>query len=117
MSYVPEIPWNDSCASGLIATYFGLCDDLWVERVLQQLNRVAEFLTTAAGSGGPSGCATGTPATTALSVDRARDTPSRVGNPFLAIRVMAYGIFPMSRSSPQTGLWGHYYVACFSDPQ
>ena len=54
-SYIPEIPWNDSCAGTLLATYEGyptygsnsLC------------NALGLFLTTEAGSGGPSACATG----------------------------------------------------------
>src|ERR1035441_4301839 len=61
-SYIPEIPWNDSCASVLIAnvatgsfvTYgsSGFCN-----------NSIAttsdDYLTTGAASGGPSSCATG----------------------------------------------------------
>ncbi len=61
-SYIPEIPWNDSCASVLIATFLsgsgttygltGFCNSSTGEQ---------QFLTTGSGSGGPSGCATGAP--------------------------------------------------------
>src|SRR5437016_43616 len=59
LSYIPEIPWNDSCAGQLISNYAGfsptygptsLCNDPFFGVLLQ---------TTVAGGGGPSGCATG----------------------------------------------------------
>src|SRR5207245_2564316 len=59
LSYIPEIPWNDSCAGQLISNYSGfsptygptsLCNDPFFGVLLQ---------TTVAGGGGPSGCATG----------------------------------------------------------
>src|SRR6267143_1828692 len=61
ISYVPEIPWNDSCAGALLSTYLGysltygstsLCNDPLFGSL---------FETTVAGGSGPSGCATGTP--------------------------------------------------------
>ena len=57
LSYVPEIPWNDSCASVLLAkangfdvTYgtSGFCNNLSLSQLF--------FLNTDGGSGGPSGC-------------------------------------------------------------
>jgi subtilase family serine protease len=62
LGYVPEIPWNDSCASGVLASYLGgplpfspngLCNSSFGQQY---------FLTTAAAGGGPSACATGAPA-------------------------------------------------------
>ncbi len=61
-SYVPEIPWNDSCASSIFlhtTSYSvgygsaGLCNS----------TQAGQFVidSTAAGSGGPSNCASGTP--------------------------------------------------------
>ena len=39
-SYIPEIPWNGSCASELIAeTTKAISTNLWLERLLQQLSR------------------------------------------------------------------------------
>src|SRR5467141_1164568 len=63
ISYIPEIPWNDSCAGALISQYLGypttygpssLCNDPFYGTLLQ---------TTVAGGGAPSACATGTPST------------------------------------------------------
>src|SRR5262249_58491002 len=60
-SYIPEIPWNDSCASTLLAKYVsgssitygpdGFCNSLGG----------AGRTNVEAGGGGPSGCATGAP--------------------------------------------------------
>ncbi|HEY5176168.1 MAG TPA: hypothetical protein VII95_11455 [Terriglobales bacterium] len=59
--YVPEIPWNDACASTLIANYVagtfttygatpGFCNN-------SLGNGTANYLSTGAGSGGASNCA------------------------------------------------------------
>src|SRR5258707_12684304 len=61
ISYVPEIPWNDSCAGLLLSNYLGygptygstsLCNDALFGPFLMSTN---------AGGGGPSQCATGSP--------------------------------------------------------
>ena len=69
LSYIPEIPWNDSCASELIADYFfvndGIGDGLTYgsSGFCNSSTGINDgFLNTIAGSGGPSGCATGSPA-------------------------------------------------------
>ena len=64
LSYIPEIPWNDSCAGELLSDYVfgegiptardGFCNDPTLGE---------PYLTTTAGSGGPSACATGSPCT------------------------------------------------------
>ncbi|HEX4080896.1 MAG TPA: protease pro-enzyme activation domain-containing protein [Rhizomicrobium sp.] len=59
-SYVPEIPWNDSCASVLIATYYsGSGTTYGSNGYCNAGTDHTDFITTASGSGGPSGCATG----------------------------------------------------------
>ncbi len=64
-SYIPEIPWNNSCASEVLAKFYtgstltygtgGFCNNTFA-------TTGNEFLSTGSGSGGPSGCATGTTA-------------------------------------------------------
>ena len=39
LSYIPEIPWNDSCASELIADYVGYSQTYGSSGLLQQLDR------------------------------------------------------------------------------
>src|SRR5208283_275150 len=61
LSYVPEIPWDDSCASGLISSYLGYSAAYGSSGFCNSSRGEWDFLNTVAGSGGPSGCATGTP--------------------------------------------------------
>ena len=65
LSYIPEIPWNDSCAGGLLAGYFGYATTYGTSGFCNS-STGDEFLTTASGSGGPSGCATGKASTTGV---------------------------------------------------
>ncbi len=62
LSYVPEIPWNDSCAGELLSSFAGFprpsepagfCNGLAAEE--------SDYQNTTAGSGGPSGCGTERP--------------------------------------------------------
>ncbi len=61
-SYIPDIPWNDSCASVLIATFVSGSGTTFGPNSVCNNFLGTSFLNTAGGSGGPSGCATGTPA-------------------------------------------------------
>src|SRR5262249_48724136 len=58
-SYVPEIPWNDSCASQLLAQFFGFSQTYGIAGYCNATAGIP-FRTTSSGSGAPSGCATGT---------------------------------------------------------
>ena len=65
LSYIQEIPWNDSCAGGLVAGYLGisplaLCNNSAVTLSSGSLNFLLNAI---GGSGGPSGCATGVAST------------------------------------------------------
>src|SRR5208337_239423 len=63
LSYIPEIPWNDSCASELIYSAFGYGTAYGSSGLCNNLNNLPPedsfLLNTIAGSGGPSGCANG----------------------------------------------------------
>jgi subtilase family serine protease len=99
-SYVPEIPWNDSCASVLIATFEagpgtttygadGFC------------NTNTRFITTGAGGGGPS------------TLWPKPSWQSLVGNPSDSMRdIPDISLFAGDGNGP----WGHFYVFCWSDP-
>ena len=63
LSYIPEIPWNGSCAGSLVTSYLGFStpygpDGFCASSVAMQ-NGLVEVV---GGSGGPSNCATGVPA-------------------------------------------------------
>ena len=115
-SYIPEIPWNDSCASQLIATKSGYTTTYGTSGFCNSSTGKADYLTTAAGSGGPSGCATGSPTTTGVVSGSCKGyaKPSfqsgLVGNPSDGVRDL-----PDVSLFAANGVWGHYYVYCYSN--
>jgi subtilase family serine protease len=116
LSYIPEIPWNDSCAGALLSTYLGypspygsagLCSSSFA--------RQNSLQSVSAGSGGPSGCATGTSATGIVSgTCKGYAKPSWqagvAGIPADGVRDL-----PDVSMFAGTGIWQHYYVFCWSD--
>jgi subtilase family serine protease len=114
-SYIPEIPWNDSCASVLIATASGYSVTYGTSGFCNSTVGKEYYLTTASGSGGPSGCATGSPSTSGVVSGSCKGyaKPSwqaLVGNPADGVRDM-----PDVSLFAANGVWGHYYVFCDSD--
>ncbi len=115
-SYVNEIPWNDSCASVLLAESFGYSETYGTSGFCNSATGEAEFLTTASGSGGPSGCATGTPSTSGVVSGTCAGwaKPSwqkLVGNPSDGVRDI-----PDVSLFAANGVWDHYYPFCDTDP-
>ncbi|HUA63163.1 MAG TPA: protease pro-enzyme activation domain-containing protein [Verrucomicrobiae bacterium] len=116
-SYIPEIPWNDSCASGLISSFLGFPTVYGTSGFCgSSTARQDGLLQVAAGSGGPSGCATGTPSTSGVvgGTCKGYAKPSWQagvsGNPADGVRDI-----PDVSLFSGTGVWGHYYVVCYSD--
>jgi len=115
--YIPEIPWDDSCASILLAKYNagsgvtygsdGFCNTATGEDF---------YLTTASGSGGPSGCATGTASISGVVSGTCKGyaKPSwQTG--FAGIQNDGVRDIPDVSLFAANGVWGHYYVFCWSD--
>lgn len=117
VSYIPEIPWNDSCAGGLLDTYLGYPRT----GINSYCNSTAgaNDRTTASGSGGPSGCATGTYATgqryvvggTCKGYAKPSWQQGLVGVPSDGVRDT-----PDVSLFASNGFWGAYYSTCISDP-
>ena len=120
LSYIPEIPWNDSCAGSLIAVYWGFntgygsggfCDSL-IGTQYQQY-----YFTVGAGSGGPSNCATGVPAIAGVS----GGTCAGYAKPAWQAGVAGIpndglrDIPDVSSFASDGSLWGHYSITCYSD--
>ncbi len=112
-SYIPEIPWNDSCASALIASYKGYAATYGTAGYCNH----GGPQTVVSGSGGPSGCATGAPAAGAGGVvggtcaGYAKPAWQSVfGNPSDSVRDI-----PDVSLFAANGVWGHYYLFCWSD--
>ncbi len=115
-SYVPEIPWNDSCASTLIANFVTGSTVTYGSSGFCNTSTGEEFLDDIGGSGGPSKCATGTPATSGVvgGTCKGYAKPSWqmgfLGNPRDGARDI-----PDVSLFAANGLWGHYYIFCDSD--
>jgi subtilase family serine protease len=127
-SYIPEIPWNDSCADNLIigflGTYYspaitngygpsgtGLCNTY-------PFNQSSVLLTTGSGSGGPSNCATGSATTSGIPASGGTcagyakpSWQSVVGNPSDSVRDI-----PDVALMAANGVWNHFYMICMSNP-
>ncbi|WP_425152012.1 S53 family peptidase, partial [Candidatus Binatus sp.] len=115
LSYVPEIPWNDSCAGELLSLYAGYSSPFGTDGFCNSKLGEEDYRTTASGSGGPSGCATGSPSTSDVVSGTCAGYhkpawQSIFGNPADGVRdVPDVSLFAAN------GVWGHYYVVCFSD--
>lgn len=119
LSYIQEIPWNDSCASGLVASYLGinpigLCNH---PLVTSPSGSFHFLLNAVGGSGGPSGCATGTPVSagmvggTCAGYAKPSWQNGLYGNPSDGVRDI-----PDVSLFAGNGLWDAYYVVCWSNP-
>ncbi|MGA3325336.1 MAG: FG-GAP-like repeat-containing protein [Terriglobia bacterium] len=112
LSYVPEIPWNDSCASVLRADFLGVLPTYGANSLCN-----SSGLTTVAGGGGPSGCATGAPdvngivSGTCAGYAKPLWQSGFIGNPRDGVRDI-----PDVSLFASNGAWDHYYVVCISDP-
>jgi len=119
LSYVPEIPWNSSCASSLISSFEGYATPYGANGFCASAFG-EEFLFPAAGGGGPSNCATGasaggvngaTPSNGTCQGWKKPNWQSVLGNPQDGARDL-----PDVSMFASSGVWGHLYVYCNSDP-
>jgi subtilase family serine protease len=116
-SYVPEIPWNNSCAGSLLAKVMNYTTVYGTAGFCGSSTASADgLLDVVGGSGGPSGCAIGSPSTTGVvsgscaGIAKPSWQAGIFGNPSDKVRDI-----PDVSLFAGNGLWGHYYVFCFSD--
>lgn len=114
-SYIPEIPWDDSCAGALVSSFEGFPAPYGTTGFCNS-STGANFRTTGSGSGGPSGCASGNPTTSGVVSGTCAGwaKPSwqvLVGVPNDGVRDL-----PDVSLFSSNGFWGHYFVFCYSDP-
>ena len=102
-SYIPEIPWNNSCASELIAQWYGFpmtygltgfCNSSFAGSV--------GYANVIAGSGGPS------------SLYAKPSWQSVFGNPSDGVRDLPD--ISLFSAVSRNGTWGHAYIFCYSQP-
>lgn len=117
LSYVPEIPWNDSCAGALLSSFLGFSSPYGSSGLCASSTAQQDGLVqVAAGSGGPSGCATGSPSSSGVvgGTCKGYAKPSwqsgLSGIPNDGVRDI-----PDVSLFAGTGIWGHYYVTCWTD--
>jgi subtilase family serine protease len=120
LSYIPEIPWNNSCASPLIANYLGYSTGYGPNGFCNSNAALTGGLVTvSAGSGGPSNCATGAPATAGVASGTCQGYPKPswqtglAGIPSDGVRDLP-DVALFSSNNP---VWGHYSIICYSDQE
>ena len=97
-SYIPEIPWNDSCASQLIFSSQDYAAPYGTTGFCNSSTGETDYLTTGSGSGGPSSYST-KPAWQSL-----------VGNPSYGHRDL-----PDVSLFAADGVWNHFLEFCMTD--
>ena len=117
LSYIPEIPWNDSCAGALLAGYLGYKTGYGTAGLCSSdTAKQSDLLTVAAASGGPSSCASGVPSTSGVvggsckGYSKPAWQTGITGIPNDGVRDI-----PDVSMFAADGIWGHYSVVCFSD--
>jgi hypothetical protein len=114
-SYIPEVPWNNSCASWLFSNYNGYTTSYGSSGFCNSSTGEANYLTIVGASGGPSGCANGASTngyvTTGCAGYAKPSWQSGIfGNPADGVRDL-----PDVSLFASNGSWGHFYVICWSD--
>lgn len=120
LTYVPEIPWNDSCASTLVNQSFGGTSTTYGAsgfcNTMDAANNL--FLELDGGGGGPSTCATGD--VTVYGGGATVKGCQGYAKPSWQTGVVGIqndGVRDLPDVSlfSGDGLWGHYYLYCFTD--
>lgn len=109
-SYVPEIPWNSTCGSQLIASYVTGSTVTYGTNGFCNVSAGQSFISTYAGSGGPSSCAKKSKKGNCKGY--AKPSWQHVlGNPDDHVRDI-----PDVSLFSAAPVWGHAFIVCFSDP-
>jgi len=115
-SYIPEIPWNDSCAGSLLSSYAGHSTPYGTSGFCNSSTGEAEYLTTASGSGGPSGCATGAATTAGVVSGKCAGYAKPSWQSLVGVPADGVRDIPDVSLFAANGIWGHYFVYCYTDP-
>ncbi len=117
LSYIPEIPWNDSCAGSLLASFLGYSTVYGADGFCNSNTaRRDSLVEVVAGSGGPSNCASGSPSSYGVSSGSCQGFAKPEwqtgldGIPDDGVRDI-----PDVSLFAADGIWGHFYVTCWSD--
>jgi hypothetical protein len=116
LSYIPEIPWDDSCASSLLASALGYTATYGADGFCaSSAARQDGLVEVEAGSGGPSGCATGNPSASGIVSGTCQGYAKPSWQSLAGVPGDGVRDIPDVSLFAGTGVWGHYYVMCWSD--
>ncbi len=116
LSYVPEMSWNDTCGSTLLANYVTNSTLTYGADGFCNISAGKQFLALGGGEGGPSACFTGNPSVTDVVSGTCRGNPKPSwqsglhGNPADGVRDI-----PDVSMFAADGVWSHDYLLCFTD--
>ena len=116
LSYVPEMAWNDTCGSTLLADYVTGSTVTYGTNGFCNISAGKQFLLLGGGEGGPSACFSGNPSVTDVVSGSCKGNakPSfqagLFGNPADGVRDI-----PDVSLFAADGVWSHYYLLCFTD--
>jgi subtilase family serine protease len=117
MSYIPEIPWNGSCAGSLLAGYLGYSATYGAGGLCGSSTALEDgLLAVVGGSGGPSNCFTGAPSTFGIASGSCQGYAKPAWQTGLS-GIPKDGVrdIPDVSMFASDGIWGHYAVVCFTD--
>ncbi len=113
-SYVPEIPWNDSCAGQLFTTFAGFSVPFGSSGFCNSSTGEG-FLSITGGGGGPSGCATGTASTPGVVSGTCKGYAKPSWQSLLGVPSDGVRDLPDVSLFAGNGFSSHLYIFCFSD--
>jgi subtilase family serine protease len=120
LSYIPEVPWNDSCAGALLAGSMGYSTVYGTGGFCNSTTAALfGYQVVAGGSGGPSNCATGTPSIIGVVSGTCQGyaKPSWQAGVAGIANDGVRDIPDVSMFASDGAAWGHYAVICFTDTQ
>ena len=116
-SYVPEMPWNDTCANAMIAKYYGGTTVSYGASGFCNSSTGSSFTILGGGEGGPSGCYSGAASISHVVSGTCKGYPKPtfqqgvLGMPHDAVRdIPDVALFASDGSA-----WSHNYATCFTD--
>jgi subtilase family serine protease len=115
LSYIPEIPWNDSCAGSLLASYFGYSTTYGTSGFCGSLTGQRYYTNISAGSGGPSNCFSGTPENAGVAGGTCLGNPKPSWQAGPGVPSDGVRDLPDVALFAADGVFGHYLVFCWSD--
>jgi subtilase family serine protease len=117
-SYIPEMAWNDTCASDQVFTSLGYTQAYGADGFCNSTAADPYYLGTGGGEGGPSGCASGTPAIRGVVGGSCKGwaKPSYQAHVYGMQQDGVRDVPDVSMFASDGWEWNHQYLICFSDP-